>query len=236
MSDAQGRIQGALQGAGFGNASSTSSSAYDPHLYDTPTPKTPKPEPMHGPWAHGLDPGQAAGLVYDPTAMLPRVFKNLDPSNPMYAELSDLPVGAWGLISGKGTPQSIANKVGNLYQNAGTTGHVPAPGSLLHDLTRGKGLEDMFQGVKAGKGDAQSYYNPGYVSGKEPMPMGTATQTFGPLLDAALWGLPADTAAKYGSTGPGAYLIDKWGSKALKKPAGAGKPIYRYVGRHMQRM
>jgi len=107
----------------------------------------------------------------------------------------------------------------------------------LRGLTRGKGLESMFQGEKAGKGDYPSSIAPGYTYGKEPMPLGEATSAVGSLLDAALYGEPLNVQAKYGSQpgGWGSYLIDKWASHALKRPAGKGKPVYRAVGRQLLR-
>jgi hypothetical protein len=59
------------------------------------------------------------------------------------------------------------------------------------------------------------------------------------LLDAALSGAPQAMRTKYssepGSGGWGAYLIDRWGSKAMKKPAGKAKPTYKSVGRRLFR-
>ena len=45
------------------------------------------------------------------------------------------------------------------------------------------------------------------------------------------------TAQKYGvaSGGWGSYLLDKWASKAMKRPPGKGKPVYRYVGKKLFR-
>lgn len=194
-------------------------------------PRPDRPDRLRGPWARGLDPAQAAGLTLQPTAMLPRVFPRLTPADPLYGNLAALPVGQWATILGRGTPQSIANTTGRLYQRA-AGGAVPSTGRLLSQLRQGKGVEDMFQGVKAGKGDYESFLQPGYVSGQEPMPMGEAAYTYGGLLDAALSQEPALTASKYGvaSGGWGSYLVDRWASKAMKKPPGKGKPIYRSVG------
>jgi hypothetical protein len=163
------------------------------------------------------------------------VFKGLDPSNPTYTNLAELPAGAWAEILGKGSVQSTTNKLGKIYKGAGTTGDIPSTGELLKNLTKGRGVEDTFQGVKAKKGDYPSSIAPGYAYGQEPLPMGEATSQYGTLLDAALYGSPEAMRAKYSSQagGWGGYLIDKWASKAMKKPAGAGKPIYKYVGRRL---
>lgn len=171
--------------------------------------------------------------------MLPRVFKGLDPSSPLYNRLSDIPAGAMAQILGKGTVQSTTNKLGKIYKGAGTTGDLPTTERLLAKLTQGKGTQDMFQGVKAGKKDPQSTIAPGYVYGQEPMGMAEASSTYGTLLDAAMYGAPAAMRAKYsadpGAGGWGNYLIDRWGSKAMKKPAGKGQPITKYVGRRLFR-
>jgi hypothetical protein len=167
--------------------------------------------------------------------MIPRVFKGLDPSNPTYTNLAALPAGAWAQIEGKGSVQSTANRLGKIYKGAGTTGDAPSTGELMKDLTRGRGVKDIFEGVKAKKGDYPSSIAPGYVYGEEPLPMGEAASQYGTLLDAALYGAPQAMRDKYSSQtgGWGSYLIDKWASKAMKKPAGSGKPIYKYVGRRL---
>lgn len=163
------------------------------------------------------------------------MFKGLNPSNPTYTHLAELPAGSWAQIMGKGTVQSTTNKLGKIYKAAGTTADVPTTGALMKNLTRGKGVKDAFEGVKAKKGDYPSSIAPGYAYGQEPLPMGEATSQYGALLDAALWGAPEGMRDKYSSQtgGWGSYLIDKWASKAMKKPAGAGKPIYKYVGRRL---
>lgn len=185
-----------------------------------------------------MDESQAAGLTLRPTALLPRVWGGLNPSNPSYARLAAIPAGEMALLLGRGTPKSTVNQVGRIYQGAGATGALPSTGKLLKGFTKGKGTADMIMGVKAGKGDTPSYSAPGYAYGQEPMPMGTAATTTGNLLDAALYGEPLNVAAKYGASVPGSwgsYLIDKWASRALKRPAGKGPAPTRYVGRRLTR-
>ena len=184
-----------------------------------------------------MDASQAAGLTLRPTAMLPRVWGGLNPSDPTYTNLAGIPAGQMALLIGKGTPQSIANKVGKIYHGAGATGALPSTDKLLKGFTSGKGIEDMFQGVKAHGNDYESFYAPGYVSGQEPMGMGEAATTAGGLLDAALYGEPLTVQAKYGSQpgGWGGFMIDKWAAKAAKKPAGKGAPVYKSVGRKLFR-
>lgn len=169
--------------------------------------------------------------------MLPRVFKGLTPASPLYTNLSKIPAGEMALIMSKGTPQAIANKLGKTYKSAGTTGDLPTTQDLLKNLQRGKGVQDMFQGVKAKKGDYPSSIAPGYAYGQEPMSMAESASRYGSLLDAALYEEPLATRQKYSSEpgGWGSYLIDKWSSKAMKKPAGKGAPIYKYVGRRLFR-
>lgn len=227
LAAARARISGALGGSSYGGSSSSTSSIPQPE----------RPDRLHGRYAHGLDPVQAQGLALHPTAMLPRVFPHLTPADPLYARLAALPVGQWATILSNGSPQGIANRTGRIYQGAATTGALPSTNHLLAALQRGKGLEASFQGVKAGPHDYQSYTQPGYVSGQEPMPLGEATYQYGGLLDAALAQEPLLTAAKYGSApgGWGAWLVDKWAGKAMKRPPGKGKPIYRSVGRKLFR-
>jgi hypothetical protein len=169
--------------------------------------------------------------------MLPRVFKGLTPAQPTYTHLGEMPAGAMArLMGGSGNTSRYVNNLGKLYQRAGQENWLPSTGRMLGNLERGKGgIEDMFQGVKAKKGDYPSTLSPGYVYGKEPLPLGEASSQYGSLLDAALYGEPMTVRSKYGSQtgGWGGYLIDKWGSKALNKPAGKGKPIYKSVGRNL---
>jgi hypothetical protein len=172
--------------------------------------------------------------------MIPRVFKGLTPASPLYNTLSAIPAGSMAQILGKGTTQSTVNKLGKIYKSAGTgTGSFPTTEKLLAKLTKGKGVEDMFMGEKAKKGDVESTYAPGYAYGSEPMGMAETASAYGTLLDAALYGLPQATRLKYSadpaSGGWGNYLIDKWGSKAMKKPAGKGVPINKYVGKRLFR-
>lgn len=224
LTAARARIQGAI-----GGGSSGYSSGYDDG-------GIPRPDRLRGPYARGLDPTQAAGLTLHPTAMLPRVFPNLTPADPLYGRLASLPVGQWAAILGRGTPQSIANKTGSIYQRA-AAGATPSTTRLLRNLRQGGGIEDMFEGVKAGPRDSESFAQPGYVYGQEPMPMGEAAYAYGNLLDAALSSEPLLTAEKYGvaSGGWGSYLVDKWASKAMKRKPGRGKPIFRSVGSRLFR-
>lgn len=226
LAAARARVQGALGGGGSGYGGDAA-----------PTPRVDGADRLHGRYARGLDPAQAAGLTLRPTAMLPRVFGNLTPADPTYNRLAALPVGQWASILGKGTPQSTANTVGKLYERAGERGAIPSTDRLLRNLQQGRGLEDAFQGVKSGPNDYDSFAQPGYVAGQEPMPMGEAAYTYGGLLDAALSSEPLLTAQKYGyeSGGWGSYLVDKWASKALKKPPGKGTPVYKSVGRRLFR-
>lgn len=141
------------------------------------------------------------------------------------------------LLLGRGTPQSTTNRIGTIYHRAGTSGDLPSTQRLLRGFTRGRGTQDMIMGVKAGKGDYPSSIAPGYVYGQEPMSATEAVGTAGPLLDAALYGLPLNVQAAYGS-GPGgwgSYLFDRWASKAMKRPAGKGPSVTRYVGRRLFR-
>lgn len=195
---------------------------------------------MRGRWARGLDPSQAAGLSYRPTAMLPRVFGGgFSPANPVYTRLATMPAAQMAMLSGhyKGTPESLANSLGTLYAGAARS-KLPSTSRMIGQLTHGKGVTAMFAGEKAGKGDYESYTNPGYVYGAEPLPMGEAASTVAGLLDAALYGEPLSVQLKYNGTTPGSwgsYLIDKGSAKAMKKPAGKGTPLNRWVGRRIFR-
>lgn len=225
LAAARARLSGALGGGDSGYSSGGDAGG-------SGIPRPDQPDRLRGRYARGLDPTQAAGLTLQPTAMIPRVFPGLTPANPVYGQLASLPVGQWASILGRGTPQSIANTTGRIYERAGERGALPSTDRLLRNLRQGGGIEDSFQGVKAGKGDYESFAQPGYQYGAEPMPMGEAAYTYGGLLDSALSQEPLLTAQKYGvaSGGWGSYLVDKWASMAMKKPPGKGKPVYRSVG------
>lgn len=205
--------------------------------YSTGTSTRQPTEKMRGKYAKGLDPSQAMGLTLRPTAMLPRVYPGLSAADPAYQRLSELPAAQLAMLTGyKGTPRSLANSVGRIYQRAGA-GDLPSTRKLMKGLTGGKGIDQMFSGVKAGRGDMASYTSPGYVYGQEPMPMGEAAGTLASLLDAALINEPLRTQQKYGSA-PGSwgqFLIDKGSMKSMKKPAGKGVPLNKFVGRRLFR-
>ena len=188
--------------------------------------------------AKGMDPTQAANIGLHPSFLLPKLFPGFSGASPLYQSLADLPAAQLGMLRGnwKGTPSSTVNAIGSVYEKIGKDSWFPSADKMLGNLAKpGKGIEEMFGGVKAGRGDQESYTAPGYQYGMEPLNASYAADQYGALLDAALLPLASETAAKYGSEGYGGWLIDKWGSKALKKPAGKGKPIYASVGRKLMR-
>lgn len=220
-----------------GKITGGSSSGYSSDSYGTDAGKV-REERMHGEYARGMDPGQAAGLTLRPTAMIPRVFGGLGPDAPAYQNLAELPAAQLAMLSNKykGTTSSLVNSLGTVYERAGA-GKLPSTQQLLGNLRSSKGINQMFEGQKAGPGDMESYSVPGYAYGAEPLMLGEAATTYGGLLDAAMINMPALTQEKYSSMpgGYGSYMIDKWASKALKKPAGKGVPINRFVGKRIFR-
>jgi hypothetical protein len=219
-----------VQGFGGGTSSSGGSAGFG----GTPS------ENMSGKYAKGLDAGQAAGLSLRPTAMLPRVFGGgFSPADPLYSTLAGLPAAQIAMLAGgySGSPEDLANNLGQVYRGA-ARGDLPSTGKMIGQLAHSKGINQMFGGVKAGPGDYPSTLAPGYVYGQEPLPMGEAAATVGGLLDAALINEPIRTQMKYSGTAPGAwgsFLIDKGSSKALKKPAGKGTPLNKFVARRIFR-
>ena len=194
---------------------------------------------MRGPYAKGLDPAQAAGLSLRPTAMLPTVFPGLGPDTPAYQRMAGLPgcTNRHALSNGYGgSTEDLANNLGTVYDRFGA-GKLPSTGTMMRNLRTGKGIDQMFQGQKAGPGDMESYSVPGYSYGQEPLMLGEAASAYGGLLDAALINLPTLTQAKYSSQpgGFGAYLTDRWASRALKRPVGKGTPINKFVTRKIFR-
>jgi hypothetical protein len=109
---------------------------------------------------------------------------------------------------------------------------------MQRSLVHSKGINAMFSGQKAGKGDYESTLAPGYAYGQEPLPMGEAAGTMAGLLDAMLINESLPVQAKYSGSMPGSwgsYLIDKGSSKALGKKAGRGVPLNKFVGRRIFR-
>jgi hypothetical protein len=235
LASAQGRIQSALGGGG-GSAGGSSSGYSSSGTSFGGTPDYRKLK--HG-WAKGMDPTQAAGFMLRPSGMIPRVFPGASPSDPTYTELASMPAAQMAmLMGGKGGTQRLTNNLGNLYSRAGSQGWLPSTGRMLGNLQSGKGVNALFQGEKAGKGDYPSSTVPGYEYGKEPLLLGEATETYGGLLDAALYGENELVQAKYGGTLPGqwvSYLMDKWASKAAKRKPGRGPEINQYVTKRLFR-
>jgi hypothetical protein len=233
LASAQGRIQGALGGGG--SSSGASSSGYGGTSYGG----TPDYQKLKHGWAKGMDPTQAAGFMLRPSGMIPRVFPGASPADPTYTELASMPAAQMAmLMGGKGGTQRLTNNLGNLYSRAGSQGWLPSTGRMLGNLQSGKGVNALFQGEKAGKGDYPSSTVPGYEYGKEPLLLGEATETYGGLLDAALYGENELVQAKYGGTLPGqwvSYLMDKWASKAAKRKPGRGPEINQYVTKRLFR-
>lgn len=225
----EGNVRSMLGGGASGGYSSSSAA-----------PSRVPRERMRGPYAHGLDPAQAAGLSLHPTALLPRVFGGgFSPADPTYARLAAMPAAQMAMLAGgySGSPEDLANNLGEVYRDA-ARGDLPSTQKMIGQFTHGKGVTSLFEGEKAGPHDTESYQAPGYVYGQEPLQMGEAATTAAGLLDAALYGEPLAVQQKYGALTPGSwgsFLIDKGSSRALKKPAGKGIPLNRFVGRRIFR-
>jgi hypothetical protein len=232
------QIKGRLSGALGGGSSYGSSGSYP--SYASSTPAAP-PEPRMRGLAKGMDPLQVASLGYRPTMLLPTLMPGVGGAEPLYQNLAALPAGQLGVLADRGYdggPSDLVNAIGDFYVDAGVKNELPSFDSTFRNLTNpksGGGIDQMFSGVKAKPGDQESYASPGYVYGAEPPSAADAAYLYAPYLDATLSLLPAETAMKYGSEGFGGYLMDQYGSKALKKPLGKGKPINTYVGRKLMR-
>ncbi len=213
----------------------SSYSSYDSSSYKTPKEKK---EPMRGPYAHGLDPDNATGLAYRPTAMIGRALPGLDQQSPFYNTLADLPAYQLGILSNrnyKGRPMDVANSIGRFYNTAGTSGDLPDFDTVMRNLTnpkKGGGIDNMFNGVKAPKA-MQKATGYEFEYGKEPLAAADAAGTFESLLQGALSLKPSLTAA-----GMGAYaskVIDQATLKDMKKAPGKGKDMPKLVGRRLFR-
>lgn len=229
-SDLYWQLKSKLEGA-IGGGSSGSSSYPTTGAAPARSPREPK---MTGKYAHGLDPSQALGLAYRPTAMLGRALKGVPGASPLYERASEIPAYTWAQLSKRnfsGSPKSIANSLGRTYANFGK-GKIPSTDTMLKNLAHpksGGGIDQMFNGVKDKSTES------GYAYGQEPMPAGEQAYTYAPMLDAALSAtLPTATAAKYGSEGYGGFLLDKATLKVMKKPPGKGPSVNQRVGKKLK--
>ena len=227
------KVRGMASGVGGGGGYSASGPSYSSSSYK---PYEPEEEKMHGRYAKGLDPDQAAGLAYRPTMMIPRVFGgNLDIGDPVYSQLSELPAYAMALLGKrnlKGGLSPVTNQLGKVYQRAGTSGDVPSIEEMVRNLAhakKGSAVGELFGGIKAGKGSPYPY-----EYGHEPLSAASsASQMESLLLGAFKWGQAPQLATRSSLELEG--LLDRWGSKAMKHKPGHGKPIYRYVGKRLMR-
>lgn len=212
--------------------SSTSYGSYDSG-YSTPKEKK---EPMRGPYAHGLDPDNAATLGLRPTAMIPAAFKGLGSDSPVYDNLASLPAAQLAMLSRrgyKGRPMDVANSIGKFYENAGVTNDLPDFNTVFKNLTdpkKGGGIDTMFNGVKnpAAVRKATGYT---YAYGMEPLSAAEAGSQFENLLGGALSLLPTQTAEKYSLAA--SRLTDQAVLKDMRKAPGKGKDIPKLVGRKL---
>ena len=192
---------------------------------------------MRGKYAKRLDPVRQRDSVCDqPPCSL--AYGEVFPALTLrYQRLAALPAAQLAMLAKGygGGAEDLANSVGKVYRQAGQ-GKLPSTRSLMTGLTKGKGIEAMFEGEKAGPRDQESYTNPGYVYGQEPLMLGEAAAALGGLVDAALINEPLLTQQNYSGTMPGSwgsYLIDKGSSKALRKQAGKGQSLNTWVGRRL---
>jgi hypothetical protein len=236
------KVRGMASGIGSGGGSYTSggysSPSYSSGSYTAAAPEEPK---MRG-LARGMDPQQAGELSYRPSMLIPELFPGLSGASPLYQAMAELPAAAMGMMAKRGYdggPSDLVNAVGGVYEGFAED-TLPSFDQMFRNLSNpkeGGGIDVMFSGEKAGPGDYESTLSPGYVYGQEPPLMGESATMYAPMLDAALMMLPGPTAAKYSSEvgGYGSYLMDRWGSRAIKRPPGKGRTINEYVGRRLMR-
>lgn len=200
----------------------------------------PPEEKMHGQWARKVDPSQASALSYRPSMLIPKVAPGLSSTSPLYQEMAAEPASqlgtilsgtkrvkqpvypsshysqsAGGYVSSKGKSGNVGsttvNSLGNFYDRAINKESYPTFGELIHNLdTAGK---RSLIGTQLGG----------------TVPLGYAAQNASNLYSAAFSTLPSDTAAAYGAEVEG--LIDKYGSKFLKKPVGKAPAMNKWVGK-----
>jgi hypothetical protein len=243
--------------------SSSAGSSYDPNKYaDTgfTEPEVPKPEKFKTPWGK-FDEDQAEGFRLRPTAMIPRVSKGLTPASPQYGQLQDLPAAEMAMLMGGKVAgaKGFTRNLGNLYEGVLQNDDIPSIDEMLAALQGGGpkrgGLGEIFGGIKlkdahyrdvadvmgvkrkdfSKKLIPESTLAPGYVYGKEPLQMGEAAGQLDNLVNAVYYANP-DLGEKYGAdSGWGDYLIDRWGARASRKPAGKGKLASKKVGKGLSR-
>lgn len=206
-------------GSGSGYSSPSGGSYSGSYGVGAPTSGAGEPR-MRGDWARNVDPGQAYGIAYRPSMMLPRVAPSLDNTSPLYQMLADAPAAQLGSILNadkRVKPQdalsSQINGVGNFYDAAANGLQWPTFEELSTGLTHAKKRSAL----------GQSLHN---------QPVSLATQTYSSLLNAALdSSLPAQTAAAYSEQADA--LMDEYGAKFMRRPPNRTPPINRWVGRRL---
>jgi hypothetical protein len=236
------KVRGMASGIGSGGGSYTSGGYSTPQYSSSSYTAAAPAEPRMRGLAKGMDPAQAGELSYRPSMLIPELFPGLSGASPLYQAMAELPAAAMGMLSKRGYdggPSDLVNAIGGVYEGFAED-RLPSFDEMFRNLSnpkQGGGIDTMFSGEKAGKGDIESTLSPGYVYGAEPPLMGESATAYSPMLDAALMMLPGPTAAKYSSSvgGYGSYLMDRWGSRAIKRPPGKGRTINEYVGRRLMR-
>jgi hypothetical protein len=165
-----------------------------------------------------MDPQQAEGLMFRPSMLLPKVAKGLPSTSPRYGELAALPAAQLSMLAyghrgkAKDGPSQFTNNLAKFYEDAANRGDLPSYGQATRHLAT----------AKPGSPLGQMFKN---------QPLGFGAQNYESMVTAIMGntGLDPGWAAARTETAQG--LIDRYGSRMLKKDPRKATPINRWVAR-----
>lgn len=221
------KLKGKLLGGGSSYGSYDSD--YDDDPYDPYA-----DEKMRGA-ARGMSPEQAASLFYRPQMMIPNVDKDIDPTGANYGLVNELPATELAYLLGgrkkgwDGGPNDLANGIADVYDTALNGDDWFEWDDLSGNLAKAKGKNNGLANLFQTREERDAYGNPYEVSPTA----GDAAYAYQGMLNAAInTTLPPIAAAGYAAYGD--WLINQWGSKALKQDPAKAPSINRWVGKRLE--
>ena len=198
-------------------------------------------EKMRGQWARQVDPTQASAIMARPSMMIPRVAPGLDSRSPFYEDAATAPAGAMATIMssrqrvkeptypttryrpdgttverpgrGGNVGSTTVNAIGDYYNNFLNKEQVPTFDQVANQLTHAK--KNSLIGMQVNQ-----------------QPAGYGLSALQGIIDAGLSEtLDPRSAAAYSAEA--SALIDRMGSRLIKKPVGRGGNIAKKVSRRL---
>lgn len=168
-----------------------------------------------------MDPQQAEGLYYRPSMLLPKVAPGLDPYGGRYQQIADLPAAQLSMLAygrkGKARegPSQYVNNLAKFYRDVAGTGDLPDYDRMVRNLATAKGRSPLGAQFKN-------------------QPLGVAADTYESFVSAIMGSSGLDPSVARARMQHANALIDRYGSRFLKKPAKKAPPINRWVGKRAE--